>query len=206
MNRDTHLIFENYKKIIIEQQNLGNIVNPINGGDGGDWAGSLPKLISLLPMGNWNPSSQKRSNIETQSGNMSDHYEGNRKSYAADFSLNGSFNSNVENATKFAIDIARKVDPSVSSWEPYKGKVFNGETPDGYRIQIIWLSNVGGNHYDHVHVGVKKTSASGETNTKPDTDETDGESTEQTDDSKTNQNDDGGFLGEIKRNTIIKLV
>ena len=107
-------------------------------------------------MGNWKPSSLKRERMETASGNVSDHFSGNKNAYAADFGLNSTFNSNTQAATKFAIDVARKVDPSVTSWEPYVGKSFTKVTQDGYRVQIIWQSNVGGNHYDHVHVGVKE--------------------------------------------------
>jgi hypothetical protein len=44
----------------------------------------------------------------------------------------------------------------------YKGK--NPEnavstTHDGFRFQLIYRSGVGGNHYNHVHFGVKRTDA-----------------------------------------------
>jgi hypothetical protein len=87
---------------------------------------------------------------------MSDHYEGNIIAYAADFGLNTTFGSRKDDATKFAIAVAKNAGANVSSWEPFKGNSFKYNTPDGYRVQVIWLSNVGGNHYDHVHVGVKK--------------------------------------------------
>jgi hypothetical protein len=155
LNKEIHNIFEKYIELY-EQQNLGSLVGATGGGEGGDWAGSLPKLISILPMGNWKPTSLKRSRVSTRSGFTSDHYEGNKIAYAADFGLNTTFNSNADSATNFAIKVARNAGGNVSSWQPYVGTSFKINTSDGYRIQIIWQSNVGGNHYDHVHVGVKK--------------------------------------------------
>jgi hypothetical protein len=156
LNNDIHNIFEQYVQLF-EQQNLGNLIGATSGGQGGNWGGSLPKLISILPMGNWNASSQKRSKTNTASGNVSDHFQGNLISYAADFGLNSTFNSNANAATDFAVKVARKAGRQVDSWDQFKGNHCTINTPDGYRVQIIWQSNVGGNHYDHVHVGVKKT-------------------------------------------------
>jgi len=131
---------------------------PKSGGANGDWGGSMPKLISLLPMGNWKAYSLKRERKNTRSGYMSDHYVGNSTAYAADFGLNTTFNGNVEAGTRFAIAVARNTGANVTSWKPYEGRDFKYYTPDGFRVQIIWLSNVGGNHYDHVHLGVARSS------------------------------------------------
>ena len=158
LNKDIHNIFEQYVQLY-EQQNIGNLIGATSGGEGGNWGGSLPKLISILPMGNWNASSQKRTKTNTASGHVSDHFQGNSIAYAADFGLNTTFNSNTNSATDFAIKVARNAGRQVDSWEPFKGNVCTINTADGYRIQIIWQSNVGGNHYDHVHVGVKRTGA-----------------------------------------------
>lgn len=158
MNEDVKNIYGAYQ-LLCEQQSLATLVGSTGGGEGGNWGGSLPKLISILPMGNWKASSLKRSRVSTRSGFMSDHYEGNLIAYAADFGLNSTFGGNVQEATNFAVRVAQRVDPSVTSWEPFKGRDFKKITDDGYRVQIIWLSNVGGNHYDHVHIGVKKTNA-----------------------------------------------
>jgi hypothetical protein len=160
MNEDVKNIYNAYQ-LLCEQQSrpLATLVGASGGGEGGNWGGSLPKLLSILPMGNWKASSLKRSRQSTRSGFMSDHYEGNKIAYAADFGLNSTFGSNTQEATNFAIKVAQRVDPSVTSWEPFKGGSFKKITPDGFRVQIIWLSNVGGNHYDHVHVGVKRVAA-----------------------------------------------
>jgi hypothetical protein len=161
MNKENKEIFQKYvlileKENINEGKSMGQLIGAKGGGEGGTWGGSLPKLISLLPFGVWKPTSLKRPRQSTRSGFMSDHYEGNSIAYAADFGLNTTFGSRKDDATKFAIAVARNAGANVSSWEPFKGNSFKYNTSDGYRIQVIWLSNVGGNHYDHVHVGVKK--------------------------------------------------
>lgn len=134
----------------------GNLMGAQGGGQGGNWGGSLPKLISLLPPGNWYAGSQKRGKVNTKSGGMSDHYSGNSIAYAGDFGLNSTFKGNTNAATQFAIAVANNSGGNITSWGPYVGKAFNQNTSDGYRVQIIWQSMVGGNHYDHVHVGVKR--------------------------------------------------
>lgn len=144
-----------FKQFLLEQ-NLGNLIGAQPGGQGGNWGGSLPKLISLLPMGNWYASSQKRARRSTRSGGVSDHYIGNTIAYAGDFGLNSTFKGSKSAATNFAIAVGRNAGANISSWEPFIGKDLVVNTQDGYRVQIIWLSNVGGNHYDHVHLGVRR--------------------------------------------------
>lgn len=134
---------------------VGKLPGTNSGGDGGDWAGSLPKLISLLPAGTW-IGGHKRARKTTKSGGVSDHYSGNTDSYAVDFMLDTAFNGDKTAATNFAIAIAQNAGKNINSWKPYVNSYLNIHTSDGYRVQIIWLSMVGGNHYDHVHVGVKK--------------------------------------------------
>jgi peptidoglycan hydrolase-like protein with peptidoglycan-binding domain len=133
----------------------GRLIGNKGGGDGGDWAGSLPKLISILPAGNWKASSQKRSTVLSRSGLQSDHHNARTDSYAGDFGLNSTFGGDTAKATQFAIAIAQNAGKDIDSWEPYVGKVLNIDSGD-HRVQIIWQSNVGGNHWDHVHVGVRK--------------------------------------------------
>lgn len=152
------MIFEKY--VLLKEQELATLIGAEGGGEGGNWGGSLPKLISLIPMGTWKPSSLKRSIKDTKSGFMSDHYEGNKIAYAADFGLRSTFNGDANAATDFAIKVARNAGGNISSWAPFVGKSFKKDTPDGFRVQIIWQSNVGGNHYDHVHVGVKRGTGS----------------------------------------------
>jgi hypothetical protein len=132
-----------------------SLIGNAGGGDGGDWGGSLPKLISILPAGSWKAVSQKRDTEKTKSGGVSDHYNENLDSYAADFGLSTTFGGDESKATAFAIAVAQNAGKNIDSWEPYVGKYLNINSGD-HRIQIIWQSMVGGNHYDHVHVGVTK--------------------------------------------------
>jgi hypothetical protein len=156
MDNESKMIFERYA--LLREQNMGDLSPaPTLGGEGGNWGGSLPKLLSLLPMGTWRTSSQKRPTKNTKSGFMSDHFDKNAIAYAVDFGLSTTFGGDVRAATDFAIKVARATGKEIASWDPYKGKDFKAFV-DGYRVQIIWLSNVGGNHYDHVHLGVKKSS------------------------------------------------
>jgi hypothetical protein len=133
----------------------GQLIANKGGGDGGDWGGSLPKLISILPAGSWKAGSQKRAKKLSKSGHVSDHHLGRTDSYAGDFGLNSTFGGDKEKATQFAIAVAQNAGKDIDSWKPYIGKSLNIDS-DGYRVQIIWQSMVGGNHYDHVHVGVRK--------------------------------------------------
>lgn len=133
----------------------GKLPGSSGGGDGGDWGGSLPKLISILPAGTW-PGGHKRSRKTTKDGGVSDHYVGRTDSYAVDFMLDTAFKGDKTAATNFAIALAQNAGKNITSWKPYVNSYLNIFTPDGYRVQIIWLSMAGGNHYDHVHVGVRK--------------------------------------------------
>lgn len=83
----------------------------------------------------------------TVSGNRSDHQGPGSEAWAADIS-NGS--SPTPEMDRFARYIARKLGGSwggsgAVSW--YK---------DGYRMQLIYRSMVGGNHYNHIHIGIRK--------------------------------------------------
>jgi GH24 family phage-related lysozyme (muramidase) len=133
----------------------GRLIGNAGGGDDETWGGSLPKLISILPAGNWTPTSQKRGTVFSKSGLESDHHVGRTDSYAGDFGLNSTFFGDKTKATAFAIAVAQNAGKNIDSWEPYVGKYLNIDSGD-YRVQIIWQSWVGGNHYDHVHVGVRK--------------------------------------------------
>jgi hypothetical protein len=133
----------------------GKLPGATGGGDGGDWGGSLPKLISILPAGTW-IGGHKRARKSTKDGGVSDHYVGRKDSYAVDFMLDNAFKGDKTAATNFAIALAQNAGKNITSWKPYVNSYLNIFTPDGYRVQIIWLSMVGGNHYDHLHVGVRK--------------------------------------------------
>lgn len=117
---------------------------------GGGWAGSHNLALAMAAIGKRNGlsiASEKRARRNTTSGNMSDHYEGNKSAYAFDLS-NGSAPTPQMDAT--AAQIAASL--GVKNW---KGGVLNVNR-GGYRYQLLYRTRVGGNHFNHVHVGVRK--------------------------------------------------
>jgi len=89
-------------------------------------------------------SSGKRSTKYSASGNVSDHYLGN----AADLAASGTALTRLGQAALIAAGM------SPAQAKKQTGGVFN-LNKGGKRYQIIFNSNVGGNHYDHLHIGVK---------------------------------------------------
>ena len=127
-----------------------------SGGSGGDWGGSMPRALWFARVADdWAKanglvnekrptivSSQKRSRVKTASGSVSDHYAGNSDAYAVDLAVSGS------NGDALLAHIMEKF-----GHPEYKGGSWFNTTIKGYRYQIGW--NVA-NHYDHIHVGVKR--------------------------------------------------
>jgi peptidoglycan hydrolase-like protein with peptidoglycan-binding domain len=118
-----------------------------SGGVSGDWDGSRPRALAFAKvandfMGRNIISSQKRKNKLTASGNVSDHFRGSESAYAVDLSANGKQGDEL---------LTHLMD-----WfghPEYKGGKWFNVTKNGYRYQIGWRVP---NHYDHIHVGVKK--------------------------------------------------
>lgn len=91
--------------------------------------------------------SAKRSTEATLSGGVSDHWVGATHSYAVDLdACDLSFPGGA--ADQAARDIAAAFDlpGHTGVISAYRGR---------YRIQLLWQTYVGGNHYNHVHVGVR---------------------------------------------------
>jgi hypothetical protein len=122
--------------------------NLMRGGIGGNWNGSLDKALEIQALVGITPSSQKRSRQMTASGGVSDHWVGSTSSYAMDLPGSPGGNSDAA-ASKIVAALG-----GPANWGK-TGGVFN-TTVGGYRYQVLWRTNVGGNHYDHIHVGVKK--------------------------------------------------
>ena len=125
------------------------------GGKGNDWAGSMWRCLALQKLTGIKPSSQKRSTVNTASGGVSDHYQGNDVAYAMDLPGNPTDGKTNKAATSIVEALG-----GPKNWgdSDHAGETFNVNY-DGYRYNIIWRSNVGGNHYDHIHVGVKRIGA-----------------------------------------------
>lgn len=123
------------------------------GGTNGDWGGSMQRALWFARIADdWAMangknrsliSSQKRSRVLTASGNTSDHYKGNNNAYAVDIAASG-----TEGDALLAYIMERFGHPE------YKGGSWFNVTIDGYRYQVGWRVK---NHFDHIHVGVKRT-------------------------------------------------
>lgn len=83
----------------------------------------------------------------TVNGTRSDHQGPPSYAWAADMSNGSSPTPAMDNlaktlATMFGL--------------PWKGSGVTEVTRNGYRLQMLYRTNVGGNHYNHVHFGVRK--------------------------------------------------
>jgi predicted chitinase len=133
----------------------------VTGGNGGNWGGSMPRALWFASLANDfmsktykksnTVSSQKRSKKLTASGNTSDHYEGNQDAYAVDLACAG-----AEGDALLAHLMQAFGHPE------YKGGSWFSVVKGGYRYQVGWKVK---NHYDHIHVGVKKSDSSDTTTT-----------------------------------------
>lgn len=123
----------------------------VPGGEGGDWDGSMERALEILDIardckGGGNVvSSQKRSRVKTRSGGVSDHYIGNLSAYAVDIPARG------ESGDELLACIMKKWNNGSNS--NYDGGKWLNVNKDGYRYQFGWKVK---DHYDHIHVGVRK--------------------------------------------------
>lgn len=83
----------------------------------------------------------------TVDGNVSDHQGPGSERWAADMSNGTSPTPQMDALFK---RLANRFDIKIST----SGGLFNA-THDGYRFQIIYRTNEGGNHWNHVHFGVR---------------------------------------------------
>lgn len=99
-------------------------------------------------------SSEKRGTVNTASGNVSDHYEGNRDSWAVDIDTQG-------NDTKKGMKAARRIAKRYGmTFRPHqwnnKNVTVNGRT---YRVQLGYGSGI--DHADHIHLGLDRIDVAG---------------------------------------------
>lgn len=140
-----------------------NIPNASSGGAGGDWGGTMQRALAFAKiandfMGKNVVVSQKRDRVKTASGNTSDHYSGNENAYGIDLSCKGAAGDAL---------LAH-----LMSWfghPEYTGGKWFTVNKDGYRYQIGWKVP---DHYDHIHIGVKKSTGASDTVTTHDDHET----------------------------------
>lgn len=95
-------------------------------------------------------------NRMTTTGNVSDHWDG----HGADLGVGGDARQSAEVSRKgdliaaHAIQVAGNMSFGKALQLARKGGVFNFQTSHG-RVQILWKTLTGGNHYNHVHIGVR---------------------------------------------------
>lgn len=122
---------------------------------GGGWGGSYSIAKSFADIGKSNglaAVSEKRGTKKTKTGGTSDHWVGSAEAYAFDLSNTGDGGEPTPEMDRAAIAIAAKL-----------GIKYDGKTPlvltvklNGYRIQVLYRTQLGGDHNDHIHVGVRK--------------------------------------------------
>ena len=81
----------------------------------------------------------------TTSGNPSDHKGPPERAWAADISNGGSPTPEMD---QLAEDLAK------CFGIPWNGSGLVNHTAGGYRYQLIYRTDEGGNHFNHVHIGV----------------------------------------------------
>lgn len=100
----------------------------------------------------------------TTSGNVSDHYSGNGADFGSVINKFGTSNAQpgqvVQKGDELAAAgmIACGADPATASANALKGGVYSFKcTINGQniRVQVLWKTDTGGNHHNHVHIGVK---------------------------------------------------
>jgi hypothetical protein len=119
----------------------------------GGWEGTQGPIQDLTEIAGSgvHVTSAKRNNMYTTSGNVSDHFSGKPDAYAHDLSWNSSRPTAESDAAASRIVSALGGPPNWGS----DGGVFN-KTMNGIRYQVVYKSMVGGNHYNHIHVGAHR--------------------------------------------------
>jgi hypothetical protein len=121
---------------------------------GGEWGGTYKPATAMRDIGlkyGLSVSSEKRNRQSTASGGVSDHWSGSKDSYAYDLAWGS--DQPVAKADQAASEIVRRLG-GPKDWGKRGGNFV--KTVNGIRWQVIYRSNVGGNHYNHIHVGAKR--------------------------------------------------
>jgi transglycosylase-like protein with SLT domain len=116
----------------------------------GEWGGAMKFAKALADLGRRHGCtsvSEKRSTRNTASGGVSDHWTGSTTAYAVDIA-NCSLTYPDGPLDRTAAEIAQVLGmrSRVGVQNVIRGR---------YRFQMLWQTNRGGNHYNHVHIGVR---------------------------------------------------
>lgn len=121
---------------------------------GGDWGGAYQPAMGAAEIARRHGlviTSSKRDRQGTASGGVSDHWSGSTNSYAVDLGWGGSRPTAASDRAASEI-VASLGGPR--NWGATGGNFV--KTVNGLRWQVIYRSDVGGNHWNHIHVGVKR--------------------------------------------------
>jgi hypothetical protein len=110
------------------------------------WGGSKSIANQLRRGLGLQVTSAKRDTKATASGGISDHWKGSKTAFAYDL---GGPTSRMDTA---AVQLAHRLGIAYRKGQPLVATV----NMSGYRIQVLYRTNVGGDHFDHIHVGVKR--------------------------------------------------
>jgi hypothetical protein len=118
-------------------------------GPGGGWDGSQRPAMTLAGIGEkygLQITSTKRDTKMSASGLVSDHWIGSKNAYAVD--LGGS----TPEMDKAAVAIAHRLGINYNG----HSELVATKVVGGLRYQILYRTHVGGNHFNHIHIGVRR--------------------------------------------------
>jgi hypothetical protein len=115
----------------------------------GPWGGTQGPVEALARLSGLPVVSVKRERRTTASGGVSDHWAGCAECFAND--LGTTAPAGDPTASRIATAIGG---PGYADWGS-TGGVLNVERC-GIRFQLLWRTFVGGNHWDHIHVGARR--------------------------------------------------
>ena len=124
----------------------GGVTRPIKPKGGGGWGGSVGVVNQITSGVKLTTTSEKRNRKSTASGGVSDHWMGSKTAFARD--MGGS----VAAMDAAAVRIARQLGIKYKKGQPLVATINRG----GYRIQVLYRTMTGGDHFDHIHVGVAR--------------------------------------------------
>ncbi|MGE3795271.1 MAG: hypothetical protein AB7I38_15260 [Dehalococcoidia bacterium] len=115
----------------------------------GPWGGTERPVETLARLAGLPVVSVKRERRSTASGGVSDHWTGCAECYAMD--LGTSAPAGDAAASRIASAIGG---PGYADWGS-RGGVLNVERCR-IRFQLLWRTHVGGNHWNHIHIGARR--------------------------------------------------
>lgn len=110
-----------------------------------DWGGTKAVAESIVQGLGLSVSSSKRSTETTTTGGVSDHWIGCKECYALD-----------NTGSVQAMDQAARTIISRLGGHYNGGELVFSTEKNGFRIQVLYRTYIGGNHFTHIHVGVRK--------------------------------------------------